>query len=79
MLGGMEEGEAGSMGVLVLRAWVERPQALRVRITRVVGWSEQGSAASASIEGVCAAVSAWLEELLAASETPDPTAELPPR
>jgi hypothetical protein len=79
MLCGMDEGDAGSMGVLVLRAWVERPQALRVRITRVVGWSERESVASASIEGVCAVVSAWLEELLAASETPDPTAELPPR
>ena len=63
----------------MLRAWVERPQALRVRITRVVGWSEQGSVASASIEGVCAIIAAWLEELLAASETPDPTAKLPPR
>jgi hypothetical protein len=79
MLGGMEERDVGSMGVLVLRAWVERPQALRVRITRVVGWSEPGSVTSASIEGVCAVVSVWLEELLAASETPDPTAELPPR
>ena len=63
----------------MLRAWVEGPQALRVRITRVVGWSEQGSVASASIEGACAVVTAWLEELLAARETPDPTAELPPR
>jgi hypothetical protein len=79
MLGGMEEGDAGSMGVLVLRAWVERPQSVRVRITRVVGWSEQRSVASASIQDVCAVVTAWLEELLAASETPDPTAELPPR
>jgi hypothetical protein len=79
MLCGMDEGDAGSMGVLVLRAWVERPQALRVRITRVVGWSERESVTSASIGGVCAVVSAWLEELLAASETPDPTAELPPR
>jgi hypothetical protein len=79
MLGGMEDGDAGSMGVLVLRAWVERPQALRVRITRVVGWSEQRSVASASIEGACAVVTAWLEELLAVSETPDPTTKLPPR
>jgi hypothetical protein len=79
MLGGMEEGDVGSMGVLVLRAWVQRPQVLRVRITRVVGWSEPRSEASASTEGVCAVVTAWLEELLAASETQDPTAELPPR
>jgi hypothetical protein len=79
MLGGMEEGNADSMGVLVLRAWVEGPQALRVRITSVVGWNEPRSVASASIEGACAVVTAWLEELLAASETPDPTAKLPPR
>ena len=63
----------------MLRAWVEPPQALRVRITRVVGWSEPNMVASASVEDACAVVRAWLEELLVTSESPGPTAERPPR
>jgi hypothetical protein len=57
--------------VLVLRAWVEGcgNQSLRVRITRMTG-PIQGAAvepmrtASATVDGVCATVRAWLEELL---------------
>jgi hypothetical protein len=75
----MEERSGGGIGVLVLRAWVEPPHALRVRITRAVGWSEPNRVASASVEDACAVVRAWLEELLASSETPGPTAKRPPR
>jgi len=55
-------------GVLVLRAWVELDDELRlrVRVTRTIRGrtSEPVSSASATIEGVCAIVRAWLEELM---------------
>ena len=54
-----------------MRAWVEGAdsQGLRVRITRMTP-STQGavvepvSSASATVDGVCATVRAWLEELV---------------
>ena len=55
-------------GTLVLRAWVEGhgEKGLRVRITRTVQGrtNEPVTSASATIDGVCAIVRAWLEELL---------------
>jgi len=57
--------------VLVLRAWVESAadRCLRVRITRMARpihgpTVEPMSSASATVDGVCATVRAWLEELL---------------
>jgi hypothetical protein len=57
--------------VLVLRAWVESAgdQRLRVRITRMArpiqgATAEPVSSGSATVDGVCATVRAWLEELL---------------
>ena len=57
--------------VLVLRAWVEGSgtQHLRVRITRMTrpiqgARVEPVSSASATVDGVCATVRAWLEELV---------------
>ena len=57
--------------VLVLRAWVEGAgeRGLRVRITRMArpiqgATVESVNSASATVEGVCATVRAWLEELL---------------
>jgi hypothetical protein len=57
--------------VLVLRAWVERAgeRCLRVRITRMTRPIRETtvdtvSSASATVDGVCATVRAWLEELL---------------
>ena len=57
--------------VLVLRAWVEGSgtQRLRVRITRMTrpiqgARVEPVSTASATVDGVCATVRAWLEELV---------------
>jgi hypothetical protein len=57
--------------VLVLRAWVEGSgtRSLRVRITRVArpiqgATVERMSSASATVDGVCATVRAWLEELV---------------
>jgi hypothetical protein len=57
--------------VLVLRAWVESAgdQRLRVRITRMArpiqgATVEPVNSASATVDGVCATVRAWLEELL---------------
>lgn len=57
--------------VLVLRAWVEGAgiQGLRVRITRMTrpmhgAVVEPVSSASATVDGVCATVRAWLEELV---------------
>lgn len=57
--------------VLVLRAWVESAgeRCLRVRITRVTrpihgATVEPMSTASASVDGVCATVRAWLQELV---------------
>jgi hypothetical protein len=57
--------------VLVLRAWVEGSgdQGLRVRITRMTqpiqgATVEPVSSASATVDGVCATVRAWLLELV---------------
>jgi hypothetical protein len=57
--------------VLVLRAWIESAnnQGLRVRITRMTrpiqgAVVEPVSSASATVDGVCATVRAWLEELV---------------
>jgi hypothetical protein len=57
--------------VLMLRAWVEGfgDQRLRVRITRMTrpiqgATVEPVSSASATVDGVCAAVRAWLLELV---------------
>ena len=57
--------------VLVLRAWVESAgdQRLRVRITRMAqpiqgATVEPLSSASATIDGVCATVRSWLDELV---------------
>ena len=54
--------------MLVLRAWLEpgQPGGLRVRITRVIDSAEPQLLAAATVEGVCAAVRAWLEALLQA-------------
>jgi hypothetical protein len=66
-------------GVLVLRAWVETDEEprLRVRIIRLVQGdaAEPLSAASATIDGVCAIVRCWLEELLYGLEATPPRAE----
>jgi hypothetical protein len=66
---GATEGERTE--VLVLRAWVESAgeRCLRVRITRMArpiqgATVEPVSSASATVDGVCATVRAWLEELL---------------
>ena len=64
----MEAADEDHTGVLVLRAWVELDDELRlrVRVTRTIKGrtSEPVSSASATIEGVCAIVRAWLEELM---------------
>lgn len=67
----MEAAEEERTGVLVLRAWVEGTgdHGLRVRITRMMrtiqGTTvEPVSSASATVDGVCATVRAWLEELV---------------
>ena len=64
----MEAADEEHTGVLVLRAWVELDDELRlrVRVTRTIRGrtSEPVSSASATIEGVCAIVRAWLEELM---------------
>jgi hypothetical protein len=66
-------------GVLVLRAWVETDEepGLRVRIIRLVQGdaAEPLSAASATVDGVCAIVRCWLEELLYGLEATPPRAE----
>ena len=68
----MSEAEEERTEVLVLRAWVEDSgsHSLRVRITRMTrpiqGVAvEPVSTASATVDGVCATVRAWLEELVA--------------
>jgi hypothetical protein len=66
----MRENDRERVGVLVLRAWVEDIQALRVRITRVVGCDEPTMVIAADIEGTCAVIRAWLEDLLEPRETP---------
>jgi hypothetical protein len=65
-------------GTLVLRAWVERHgdrNVLRVRITRTVRScrNEPVTSASATIDGVCSTVRAWLEELLQGTGPPPPS------
>jgi hypothetical protein len=64
----VEAADEEHTGVLVLRAWVELDDELRlrVRVTRTIRGrtSEPVSSASATIEGVCAIVRAWLEELM---------------
>ena len=72
------DGGAADVGVVVLRAWVEGGQVLRVRITRVVGWEEPTGVVCSSIDGTCRVIRAWLQELLEASGTPGPGAESPP-
>lgn len=65
--------------VLVLRAWVEGAgnQSLRVRITRMTrpiqgAMIEPVSSASVTVDGVCATVRAWLEELVDGSQPSSP-------
>jgi hypothetical protein len=67
----MAAAEKERTEVLVLRAWVEGSGAssLRVRITRMMrpiegATVEPMSTASATVDGVCATVRAWLEELM---------------
>jgi hypothetical protein len=64
----VEAADEEHTGVLVLRAWVESDDELRlrVRVTRTIRGrtSEPVSSASATIEGVCAIVRAWLEEFM---------------
>jgi len=54
-------------GVLILRAWVEagKQPALRVRIIQIIhgGIVEPMDSSSATIDGVCAEVRGWLQEL----------------
>lgn len=60
--------------ILVLRAWVEvdGDERLRVRATRTIsdGTAKATSLATASIDGVCALVRSWLEELLRGQPQP---------
>jgi hypothetical protein len=67
----MDAADEARTEVLVLRAWVEGAgnQRLRVRITRMTrpiegAVVEPVSSASATVDGVCATVRAWLEELV---------------
>jgi hypothetical protein len=67
----MEAGGWERAGVLVLRAWVEdtEDQGLRVRIIRIApnhmgAATEPVNIASATVDGVCATVRAWLEEVM---------------
>jgi hypothetical protein len=64
----MDDADGERVGVLVLRAWVENQQQLRVRITRAVGRTEPKVAAASNIVGTCAIVQAWLEDVLDGSE-----------
>jgi hypothetical protein len=73
-------GETEAMGtieeerteVLLLRAWVETDaeSGLRVRIIRLVhgNQAEPLSTAAATVDGVCATVRWWLEDLLDEAE-----------
>lgn len=65
--------------VLVLRAWVEDIHAhgLRVRAMRVTGSTEPMTATTATVDGACAIVRGWLEDLLRAAGKPGPTAGPP--
>jgi hypothetical protein len=66
----MDAAEEQRTGVLVLRAWVESAgeRRLRVRVIRLRtvpgATTEPVTSASATVDGVCAMVRAWLEELL---------------
>jgi hypothetical protein len=67
----MDAADEARTEVLVLRAWVEGVgnQGLRVRITRMTrpiegAVVEAVSSASATVDGVCATVRAWLEVLV---------------
>jgi hypothetical protein len=67
-MGAIEEGRTE---VLVLRAWVESAgeRCLRVRIIRMArpiqgATVEPVDSATATVDGVCATVRGWLEELL---------------
>jgi hypothetical protein len=67
----MAAAEEERTEVLVLRAWVEGSgdQGLRVRITRMArpiqgATVEPMRTSSATVDGVCATVRAWLEELM---------------
>jgi hypothetical protein len=55
-------------GVLVVRAWIESgtPPGLRARITqsRDLTSTEQTMTTTATVEGILAAVQAWLDALL---------------
>ena len=71
----MEAGGQQRTAVLVLRAWVEdeSPQGLRVRIIRIEPDSKSASterviSASATVDGVCATIRVWLEELMDRSQ-----------
>lgn len=59
-------------GVLVVRAWVEgsAPAGLRARITHSYDLTrnEQTMTTTATVEGVIAAVQAWLDALLSGPE-----------
>jgi hypothetical protein len=65
-------------GTLILRAWIEDygDQTLRVRVTWVIQGraNEPVSSASATVDGVCAIVRDWLEELLREAEPGSPCA-----
>jgi hypothetical protein len=74
----MMESGGEQAGVLVLRAWVEDSQSLRVRVTRVVGCEEPRMAVATSIDGTCAVIRAWLEDLLEARSTPGSSSGLLP-
>lgn len=72
----MGTAEQERTDVLVLRAWLEGSgtRSLRVRITRVTrpipgAAVEPMSTASATVDGACATVRTWLEELV---DGPDP-------
>jgi hypothetical protein len=66
----MEASEDERTGVLVLRAWVEAAgdHGLRVRITRISGTMDDAtveplSSTFATVDGACAMVRVWLEDL----------------
>lgn len=76
----MDAAEEERTEVLVLRAWVEGAddRGLRVRITRLTRpihgpMVEPVSSASATVDGVCGTVRAWLEELLHGPQPSSPT------
>jgi hypothetical protein len=60
----MEAPKGRTGGSLVLRAWLDSPQELRVRITSVVGENDPSTVVSATVDGACAIVRSWLMDLL---------------